>query len=433
MQDTSTGFNLITKRVRDDRVRNEVLSRDANLNDAEFKDTGRLFLVPNITAEEEAQLRSGLRITADKTAKVKFHFRFKNVKGEWEWKAGEVTVTAKDYESTGQEVFFGDRPMDNPGYSVLKLEGSVAVNQINDRLDVYKVEQRLRYLGFPAFGAAPTNSIAPIDFAVDGSFGDNESRALKLFEKVIRYNYSGDSTKFAPVTAGADGSLRDTSVRNSEGEMTLDWLNAWNAPHWMNVGQYSERHNPHVVNSQDNSGDDRREVYGTSWIGDWLVAQQYVPLAGNYQSASGSTPYVPYQLLFNGGVDENLATTPGQHKSHDLGMAFDIGIRPRTVNGVTINAPISRDVSERNVASDRMPQLTSPVGLTLGQWSDAAAAWFQPDTRNEYKQRRIYGCARPFQRIRGGSASQSQRSARAVEHRVRWTRTKLQPKHNCFR
>jgi len=140
------GLKLVTQSVKEgSRVYDKALSRNADLTEAQFKDTGRMFFVPNITPENETTLRNGGTIETPKIETVNFGFRFKNAQGVWEWKDGTVKVTAKDFATT-TTTFFGDRPLDNPGYSELKLAGevSVAAQQAKtiDTLDVYKIEQR---------------------------------------------------------------------------------------------------------------------------------------------------------------------------------------------------------------------------------------------------------------------------------------------------
>jgi hypothetical protein len=43
---------------------------------------------------------------------------------------GNLTVTAEDYERNGA-IFFGDRPLDDPGYSKITLIGKVGVPPTN--------------------------------------------------------------------------------------------------------------------------------------------------------------------------------------------------------------------------------------------------------------------------------------------------------------
>ena len=77
---------------------------------------------------------------------------------------GVAGVAAQDYARQAS-AFFGDRPLDNPGYSKMELTGEVKVGSTN-RLDVLKVEQRLKYLGFPAMKTGTGNIIK--NFTVDG-------------------------------------------------------------------------------------------------------------------------------------------------------------------------------------------------------------------------------------------------------------------------
>ena len=117
--------------------------------DAEFENSGILFFVPQLTDLDELALRSGDVL-------------------EWRWTnflfgcddtskpndtqvEGRADIVAHDFASTAN-VFFGDRPLDNPGYSAFSLADEVKVGSKNV-LDVYRVEQRLKYLGFPSIGA----------------------------------------------------------------------------------------------------------------------------------------------------------------------------------------------------------------------------------------------------------------------------------------
>ena len=117
-------MQLITETVGAGATRERrVLSRDDALNAADFDKTGRLFLVPNITKGNLATLRAGGRVQ-DKTIDVWFQFQIKSTAGVMEWRDGVVTVTAKDFAEAQERVFFGDRPLDNPGYSDVRRRGT---------------------------------------------------------------------------------------------------------------------------------------------------------------------------------------------------------------------------------------------------------------------------------------------------------------------
>ncbi|NOT98405.1 MAG: matrixin family metalloprotease, partial [Sideroxydans sp.] len=341
--------------------------KDSDMTGLNFKDTGRMYLVPTITSTDETSLRNGGKIT-DKHATLIFRFQVKNILDLWEWRTGAVNVTAKDIPAV--QTFFGDRPLDNPGYSAFKLSGAVVANQKNDWLDVYRVEQRLKYLGFPAMGTnnpAANNTLQ--EFKVNGTFADEEKAALQLFEKVVRYQGSGSKARFLVPFAGADGMIE--SVTKTEDKNTIDWLSAYNAPHWMQffasrTPSSSEPANAPIFESSNNQlngwnnqqlgttrtahGDLKNvELYGTSWMFDLMAAKQFAP-----------TAWVQNDSTFMGSVDANLGVTPdqnapsgviGMHNTHDLGMAMDLDVSHyvfpenqsyinNTARQIVVNAPV---------------------------------------------------------------------------------------------
>jgi hypothetical protein len=341
--DAITPFTLVTVAGEQNH---DLYSRNG-AQTADFATTGRMYLAPKLTTQDIVlpngerisadikKLRNGERL-ADKQATLNFSFKMKDGNGDWITKHTSVTVTAKDIAQLN--TFFGDRPLDNPGYSEFELSGRVAVNSINDVLDVYRVEQRLAYLGFPAMGTgSPSPDINPNDrnnaiqdFTVDGQFGNEEAAALKLFEKVVRYNSNDvNSRTFNNTANGADGKLGASET------LTLTWLNAYNAPHWMQFFADTGADRPRYETSNDAKlpgwentqvGTKNRltgriqnvEVYGTSWMFDLMAAKQSAlnEYAWGLQSPS----------WFNGSVDANLGVTPLMHSTHSLGMAFDLGV-----------------------------------------------------------------------------------------------------------
>ncbi|HND81548.1 MAG TPA: Ig-like domain-containing protein, partial [Accumulibacter sp.] len=183
---------------------------DSLVEDA-FEKTGVLFFAPQLTEEGEnndlEKLRSG-KTLSDKWASFLFTCTDYS-KDEPDSLVGSALVTAKDFASTAN-VYFGDRPLDDPGYSKFELKGSVGINADNDRLDVYRVEQRLKYLGYNAYD--PTKASASItEFAVDGIFGDPERRALQLLEKIVRYG-TGPTTGEAKAKGKASNNWATAEV-----------------------------------------------------------------------------------------------------------------------------------------------------------------------------------------------------------------------------
>ena len=122
-------------------------------------------------------------------------------------------------------------------------------------------------------------------------------------------------------TASNNFQLIDTAATNN----VVDWLNAYNAPHWMDIGSQMQYQNgkaqtkysiPGWDNRQNGTGNSGAvERYGASWMRDLMVAKQYAS-PGLVQSAS----------WFNGTVDANFVFTPKTHATHDLGMALDLGV-----------------------------------------------------------------------------------------------------------
>ena len=176
-----------------DKDGNKVANNDLLRTDGAFESEGRLYLIPNISKADLERLRAGktigekwatdilIKVNLDATAVqvVKKHNAAlaKTLNSDGDWAKIDLNVAARDFAQL-ENTFFGDRPLANPGYSAIKLKGEVKTGS-TDRLDVLKVEQRLKYLGFPAIGTASGNTIQ--DFDVDGKFTANEQAA-----------YSGD-------------------------------------------------------------------------------------------------------------------------------------------------------------------------------------------------------------------------------------------------
>ena len=244
-----------------------------------------------------------------------------------------MRVDAKDYASA-TAAFFGNRPQDNPGYSKMELIGEVKVGSTN-RLDVLKVEQRLKYLGF----GAPTGQTDRVqrELKVDGAFGQEETNAVKHFEKILRFRYNGQigygtvgDGNFSSNLNNADGKISPTEpVKNSRDAASgnsLAWLNAYNAPHWMNLGSQMQYQNDNQQanyslvnwqNTQTGVADRSSERYAASWMRDLMRAHEFAnPLLTQNISSTGSRVAAA--------TDANIFS-PG-HASHQLGMNFDLSI-----------------------------------------------------------------------------------------------------------
>ncbi|WP_168921806.1 tandem-95 repeat protein [Polaromonas vacuolata] len=406
----------------------EIYSRTqpGGLAKGDFKDSGILYLRPNLTQPDEDKLRQGMHLDADKS--VTFSYEFKETsddKVSFEWKKGLITVTAKDFINSGARVFFGDRPLENPGYSAFTLSGEVSLAAANaktiDSLDVYRVEQRLRYLGY---GLAPAAITGAGEVTVDGNFSKEEAADLQLFEKIIRYGtgaatgkgdgtgsasdtdkaslatasgkasvqYTGatdiytilsggattssltaagkklstaeqaqalaqaeaaatikainsakikakagydkqveETKQFAPAKFGADGLIEAGNV--GDAKLTKDWLNAYNAPHWM---QYAGELSKKLTGWTDKTGGGVKSM-GTSWVYDLMSAAQKT----NGAQERGKT--VDTRLWFNGagslggvlnlGVNNKFVSKGNQDQVN--GKDVVLGVLPQSANGAT--------------------------------------------------------------------------------------------------
>lgn len=151
----SNGFRLVAKSVGSTTY---IVSSDADTDGSlGFAKNGVLYLVPNIADTADGgqmpdieRLRRGSTL-ADRLATLTFTYLQKG-----ESKTLSLDVWAKDYDK-GAAVFIGDRPLDNPGYSKLNIAGEISLAAATggsiDLVNVYRVEQRLKYLGFPAMGS----------------------------------------------------------------------------------------------------------------------------------------------------------------------------------------------------------------------------------------------------------------------------------------
>jgi VCBS repeat-containing protein len=230
-----------------------------------FGSDGLIYLAPNITASDMAKLRQG-GVLEDKKQDILLSYKlFRDVSlGFWSSiQKGtaqiKLTVSAKDYATDSKaNIFFGDRPLDNPGYSSFNISSGVTAGSTN-LLDVYRVEQRLKYLGYGQSAISGSGEIV-----VDGHLNaTTESIALRQFEQIVqgRTQYGNGST---PVIL-------------SPNSIELGWLNAYNAPHWM---QYASAFLP-AANGDASSArlngwanQAGAATMGTSWIYDLMVAAQ---------------------------------------------------------------------------------------------------------------------------------------------------------------
>ncbi|MES2205595.1 MAG: tandem-95 repeat protein [Pseudomonadota bacterium] len=301
---------------------NEIISAGEGL----FINQGVLYLAARITPEKLAKLRAGENLGNFDFQNLHVTAKLKNVMGQLP--AGQTikastTVNVSDFKQTAGSVFIGDRPLDNPGYSEMKLSGSVGINQKNNILDVYRVEQRLKYLGYSVFGqqGGETQKIGNYnlgllkEFTIDGGFGKEEESALRAFYAATHYLYNAGSNKNGIQTATSN-EAKTVSKINTEGS-NLSWLNAYNAPHLMNV--YSSLRIPLAGSSKNyiDGTSGTEENYATSWLRDLLKAWE---ISKNSQGLTNG------KLEINGLTDPTLSLFVTHSKGgHSIGMGLDLG------------------------------------------------------------------------------------------------------------
>jgi hypothetical protein len=275
-----------------------------------------------------------------------------------------ITVNISDFTDTAGRVFFGDRPLNDPGYTAFKLSGAVSISQppltAAQKLDVYRVEQRLAYLGCSAFGdgvsPVPTTNAqkqTPHEFKVDGSFTNKEASALKLFESVVNYGIGHRSF------GGAAGDIkRDGVAQANNADGTTAWLNAYNAPHWMNVYESLRQTQGYITVTDGQTAN--KENYGTSWARDLWRGYTY------------ATPSMQNNTIrFNGMTSATLYGTSsassygGPHSTHDVGMAIDLGFKE----------PGFLSDNQTKFTTDPLdPRIAQAVLNNSGHWSKGDAA-----------------------------------------------------------
>ena len=346
-------FNLVPGEKENLTGRDSELTRQMSLvtkNDATktiisdadgFYKSGLMYLAPNLTASDMETLRQGGVIAGGKTQEIMLTYKLKNditilgVSTD-RLKAGNafisLKVTAKDY-ATAQTTFFGDRPLNNPGYTAFTLTSEVALNS-KGTLDVWRVEQRLKYLGYSAFGtntAIRTQNLSnggtlnvPKEFKVDGVIGKEEQSALQAIYAETHYKYySGSNSNGIQTAIGAD------AISVKSGSDNFNWLNAYNAPHWVNV--YKALGIPTDARGRLSASGNfidgttaKMEIYSTSWTLDLLKAWEKT----KYQLVSQQLISASTRLQLNGLTDPSYGDPRHANGGHSVGMGIDLGVGP---------------------------------------------------------------------------------------------------------
>jgi hypothetical protein len=215
-----------------------------------------------------------------------------------------------------------------------QLTGSVGDAEAgadNNALDIYRVQQRLRYLGFPATAPKPPNATstyakghkdlvaAPVNgttsqvippLGVTGKMDASTLWAIRLFE------------------AAVNGNPASVNVANQDGVITRSgevarWLSAVNAPVWkvINPGPFTGFY-PNQPAWKD---------WGTQWIDNLLQT------VGTNLSAADAA-YAAQSPIGNVSLDTGGTfpiTAHSAHASHQKGVDFDVDV-PVIVEGVGV-------------------------------------------------------------------------------------------------
>ncbi|ULU23434.1 tandem-95 repeat protein [Dyella terrae] len=281
----------------------------STMNDS-FANSGILYFVPQISEADEAKLRSGQ--TLDQKSVPEFEFTYldgvnaatSNIPNKC-----KADVSAKDYAQAASALM-GDRPLADPGYSSFQLRGSVGTGQTNDVLDVYRIQQRLRYLGYG--NADPSTINGAGEITVNGTFDSKLAADLRQFGEIVDGKTKDDNGS-RPATAKskkhpATPAVPPTpiSVGQNSNNDWLSWLNAYNAPHWMTyaIGANTALTGWAVPPGQNVS------MQGTSWVHDLMLVSQQ-----NNKKTDGTYKDT---LLFSG--------------TNDLGNRLNLGINTQYVS-----------------------------------------------------------------------------------------------------
>jgi len=256
------GMTLVTKADK------SIVSCTESGADASFELTGRFFVVPNISRKDLTTLRAGGNLG---TKDIQLELSYTLGKEVGSFKEGTakafLTITANDYIKADKAIFFGDRPLDDPGYSdfggSMKGKAIAAESLANDVLSSYRIEQRLKYLGYGISSVEGSDEIK-----VDGLIDKSEGIVLRKFSQIVQGKSEYKDSEEVIVKK------KSTTVRYPPITLLasdIGWLNAYNAPHWM---QYEFGMGSVLGAGWESKTDTSRSTHtmGTSWVYDLMVS-----------------------------------------------------------------------------------------------------------------------------------------------------------------
>ncbi len=316
-----------------------LLSLDATNKQAGFAATGKLYFVPHLNQADMDKLRAGGHLDPKKSS-IEVSYYDDETK---QMAVMIIIIIANDYDNSNNPVFFGDRDLKNPGYSAFTLSTDVSATSTDKSeahiLDTYRVEQRLKYLGFSAFDKGNSYNNQLQEFDVDGVWEGKETSALRGF-----YGATHRATPIGYKATTPNG-ISVSATTTPTTDSNLNWLNAYNAPHMVNVysalGLSDATKGAVTADGRFKNNQTNKELYATSWVLDlmhaWSIAQSN--LAGQTNVLKSDS------IQING-----LTSPPGLpnadslhwYSSHSILMALDLGF-----NGAILS-DIYNDPSDNN-------------------------------------------------------------------------------------
>jgi predicted chitinase len=247
----------------------------------DFGQSGIFFVVANLTAADEATLRNNVSIAAKMMA-LNITYRLKaNVEGlEMGNGSIKVNLRANDIPAVNGKTLVGDRDINNPGYTAFTLSGAVTVGgevkTSAQALDIWHIEQRLRYLGFGESSIAGSGEIS-----VDGTLSKAEGVVLRQFDEIVDGKTEwddGTTYTYEPIPHSRNlKKVAHAAPAYSVTSNELTWLNAYNAPHWVKIGDALVSGRGSLSDRWENVAGNT-SLFGTSWVFDLM---QLAPTQNN--------------------------------------------------------------------------------------------------------------------------------------------------------
>ncbi|HRI91766.1 MAG TPA: Ig-like domain-containing protein [Accumulibacter sp.] len=326
-----------------------------------LRDSGIVFLAPKIDVD---RLRQGRTLpSADITLSLKGYDRNDPEKRLL------LRLRVVDYTRAAETVFFGDRPLNNPGYHPFAGAAGLSARPgaENDLLDVWRVEQRLKYLGF---GVSAMNTG---EITVNGTIDDAEHIALRQFDQIIDGKTAYATTLTEQITVGGRARTRTTPLPPvTLSEHDVAWLNAYNAPHWLDFFPSGSQQ---LVGWEDMTDKTNpTAAMGTSWVFDLMVAGQ----AENNTLEGEKRP----NLWFAG--------------TNNLGNRLNLGVRTDYVSTQNQRTVSGSEVINGVIPRTPPPAITHPEAYTNREWDyvnsrDLSPLLLNPHLRNFDPSTRTFG------------------------------------------